>query len=182
MGTAKLSPLSASSRRPACPHEGGTCRAQSPSSLPQSPSSLFLSSSQQAERLTLSLAPQLPADRALGSVRSPMLLPTAPAHITIPRNVLVWLIVQVPLNQMDMPICPSKSQIAGLTGHPDQSVLCRVPLRCQKRLREPAVLASRVSPTPGTFNALWAKNVNPRMRLGLTLYAFTESCNPESLL
>ncbi|KAK2118967.1 LIM domain only protein 7 [Saguinus oedipus] len=51
---------------------------------------------------------------------SPMPLPTAPAQITFPRNLLFWLIVQVPFNQMDMPICPSKSQIAGLTGHPDQ--------------------------------------------------------------
>ncbi|KAK2086089.1 ATP-binding cassette sub- B member 10, mitochondrial [Saguinus oedipus] len=61
-----------------------------------------------------------PADRALGSVRSPVPLPTTPAQITLPRKLLVWLIVQVPFNQMDMPICPSKSQIAGLTGHPDQ--------------------------------------------------------------
>ncbi|KAK2101581.1 Ovostatin 2 [Saguinus oedipus] len=58
--------------------------------------------------------------KALGSVRSPMPLPTAPAQITFPRNLLVWLIVQIPFNQMDMPICPSKSQIASLTGHPDQ--------------------------------------------------------------
>ncbi|KAK2115053.1 Serine/threonine-protein kinase Nek1 [Saguinus oedipus] len=63
---------------------------------------------------------QLPADRALGSVRSPVPLPTTPAQITLPRKLLVWLIVQVPFNQMNMPICPSKSQIAGLTGHPDQ--------------------------------------------------------------
>ncbi|KAK2096185.1 hypothetical protein P7K49_025219 [Saguinus oedipus] len=73
-----------------------------------------------AERSTLSLAPQEPADRALGSVRSPVLLPTTPAQITLPRKLLVWLIVQVLFNQMDMPICPCKSQIAGLTGHPDQ--------------------------------------------------------------
>ncbi|KAK2115058.1 E3 ubiquitin-protein ligase sh3rf1 [Saguinus oedipus] len=59
-------------------------------------------------------------ERALGSVQSPVPLPTAPAQITLPRNLLVCLIVQVPFNQMDMPICPSKSQIAGLTGHPDQ--------------------------------------------------------------
>ncbi|KAK2109112.1 hypothetical protein P7K49_014277 [Saguinus oedipus] len=71
-------------------------------------------------RSTLSLAPQEPADRALGSVRSPVPLPTTPAQITLPRKLLVWLIVQVPFNQMDMPVCPSKSQIAGLTGHPDQ--------------------------------------------------------------
>ncbi|KAK2120917.1 hypothetical protein P7K49_002303 [Saguinus oedipus] len=71
-------------------------------------------------RSTLSLAPQEPADRALGSVRSPVPLPTTPAQITLPRKLLVWHIVQVPFNQMDMPICPSKSQIAGLTGHPDQ--------------------------------------------------------------
>ncbi|KAK2101124.1 hypothetical protein P7K49_022472 [Saguinus oedipus] len=49
-----------------------------------------------------------------------MPLPTALAQITLPRKLLVWLIVQVPFNQMDMPICPSKSQIASLTGHPDQ--------------------------------------------------------------
>ncbi|KAK2097978.1 hypothetical protein P7K49_023429 [Saguinus oedipus] len=49
-----------------------------------------------------------------------MPLPTAPAQITLPRKLLVWLIVHVPFNQMDMPICPSKSEIAGLTGHPDQ--------------------------------------------------------------
>ncbi|KAK2082941.1 hypothetical protein P7K49_038177 [Saguinus oedipus] len=61
-------------------------------------------------------------------MRSPVPLPTAPAQITFPRNLLVWLIVQVPFNQMDMPICPSKSHIAGLTGHPDQRVPCRVPL------------------------------------------------------
>ncbi|KAK2096683.1 hypothetical protein P7K49_025717, partial [Saguinus oedipus] len=61
-----------------------------------------------------------PADRELGSVRSPMLLPTTPAQITLPRKLLVWLIVQVLFNQMNMPICPSKSQIASLTGHPDQ--------------------------------------------------------------
>ncbi|KAK2115830.1 A disintegrin and metalloproteinase with thrombospondin motifs 3 [Saguinus oedipus] len=60
---------------------------------------------------------------ALGSVRSPVPLPTAPAQITLPRKLLVWLIVQVPFNQMDMPICPSKSQIASLTGHPDQFLM-----------------------------------------------------------
>ncbi|KAK2107136.1 hypothetical protein P7K49_016650 [Saguinus oedipus] len=53
--------------------------------------------------------------------------------------------------------------------------------RWLNRLHEPAALASRVSPTPGTFNVLWAKKVCPRMRLGLTLCAFTESCNPEFL-
>ncbi|KAK2092315.1 hypothetical protein P7K49_028843 [Saguinus oedipus] len=37
-----------------------------------------------------------------------------------PRKLLVWLTVQVPFNQMDVPICPSNSQIAGLTGRPDQ--------------------------------------------------------------
>ncbi|KAK2093675.1 hypothetical protein P7K49_027413 [Saguinus oedipus] len=48
-----------------------------------------------------------------------MPLPTAPAQIMLPRNLLVWLTVQVPLNQMDMLICPPKSQTASLTGHPD---------------------------------------------------------------
>ncbi|KAK2093494.1 hypothetical protein P7K49_027232 [Saguinus oedipus] len=55
-------------------------------------------------------------------MRSPMPLPTAPAQITFPRNLLVWLIVQVLFNQVDMPICPSKSQIAGLTGHPNNVI------------------------------------------------------------
>ncbi|KAK2101663.1 hypothetical protein P7K49_019329 [Saguinus oedipus] len=118
--SSKTAAPSASNRCPACPRQGGTRRARSTSSLPQSPSSPSLSSSPQAERLTLSLAPQSPADRALGSVRSPVPLPTAHAQITLPRKLLVWLIVQVLFNQMDMPICPSKSQIACLTGHPDQ--------------------------------------------------------------
>ncbi|KAK2118311.1 hypothetical protein P7K49_005198 [Saguinus oedipus] len=79
----------------------------------------------------------------MGSVRSPVPLPTTPAQITLPRKLLVWLIVQVPFNQMNIAICPSKSQIAGLTGHPDQLVLRRVSLRrWPKRRREPAALAS----------------------------------------
>ncbi|KAK2098785.1 hypothetical protein P7K49_024236 [Saguinus oedipus] len=52
-------------------------------------------------------------------MRSPVPLPTSLGQIMLPRKLLVWLTVQVPFNQMDMPICPSKSQIAGLTGHPD---------------------------------------------------------------
>ncbi|KAK2101572.1 hypothetical protein P7K49_019238 [Saguinus oedipus] len=57
--------------------------------------------------------------------------PTAPAQMKLPRNLLVWLTVQVSgFNQMDMLICPPKSQIAGLTGHPDQCVLCGVSLHC----------------------------------------------------
>ena len=51
---------------------------------------------------------------------------TALAQTPLPRNLLVWLTVQVPFNQMDMLICPPKSQIAGLAGHPDQCVLCGV--------------------------------------------------------
>ncbi|KAK2114267.1 hypothetical protein P7K49_008533 [Saguinus oedipus] len=51
-----------------------------------------------------------------------MSLPTTLAHITLPRKLLVWLIVQVPFNQMNMPICASKSQIAGLSGHPDHQL------------------------------------------------------------
>ncbi|KAK2116040.1 hypothetical protein P7K49_006666, partial [Saguinus oedipus] len=65
-------------------------------------------------------APQLPAVWALGSVRSPLRQPTALAQITIPRNLLVWLTIQVLFNQMDMSICPPKTQIASSTGHPDQ--------------------------------------------------------------
>ncbi|KAK2110925.1 hypothetical protein P7K49_010671 [Saguinus oedipus] len=56
---------------------------------------------------------------------------------------------------------------------------CAVAPALLNRPREPAALASHVSPTPGTFNILWAKKVRPRMQLKLTLCAFTESCNPE---
>ncbi|KAK2101652.1 hypothetical protein P7K49_019318 [Saguinus oedipus] len=64
--------------------------------------------------------PKLPADWALGSMRSPILWPTAPAQISLARNFLVWLTIQVPFNQIDMSIFTAKSQIAGLTRHPDQ--------------------------------------------------------------
>ena len=47
---------------------------------------------------------------------------------------------------------------------------------------ETAVLASRVSPTLGNLPVLWATKIRLEMRLGLTLCAFTESCNPELLL
>ncbi|KAK2101237.1 hypothetical protein P7K49_022585, partial [Saguinus oedipus] len=63
---------------------------------------------------------------------------------------------------------------------PCATVMWRQP----NRPHEPAALelASRVSSTPGTFKVLWAKNVHPAMWLGLTLCAFTESCNLESPL
>ena len=51
--------------------------------------------------------------------------PTALAQTPFPWNLLTWLTVQVPFNQMDMPICSLKSQIAGSTGHPDHCTLCR---------------------------------------------------------
>ena len=60
----------------------------------------------------------------------PVQWPTALAQMSLPWNLLVWLTVWVPFNQMDMLICPPKSQIASLTGHPDQCVLCGVPLGC----------------------------------------------------
>ena len=50
--------------------------------------------------------------------------PTALAQTPFPWNLLAWLTVQVLFNQMDMPICPLKSQIAGSTGHPDLCALC----------------------------------------------------------
>ncbi|KAK2094871.1 hypothetical protein P7K49_026331 [Saguinus oedipus] len=67
-------------------------------------------------------------------MRSPVPLPNALATITLLRNLLVCLIVQDPFNKMDMPIYPSKSQTARLTGHPDQSVLC--PVLCGVALAE----------------------------------------------
>ncbi|KAK2115756.1 hypothetical protein P7K49_006382 [Saguinus oedipus] len=86
-------------------------------SMVQIPSSMPQNSTQSAAVTTFTQDRQI---RALGSVRSPLPLPTTPAQITLPMKLLVWLTVQVPFNQMDMPICPSNSQIASLTGHPDQ--------------------------------------------------------------
>ena len=50
--------------------------------------------------------------------------PTALAQKPFPWNLLAWLAVQVLFNQMDMPICPLKSQIAGSTGYLDPCTLC----------------------------------------------------------
>ena len=49
--------------------------------------------------------------------------PTALPQMPFPWNLLAWPTVQVPFNQLDTPICPLKSQIAGSTGHLDLCAL-----------------------------------------------------------
>ena len=91
--------------------------------------------------------------------------PTKPDH-------LAWLTVQVPFNQMDMPICPLKSQIAGSTGHPDLCALCGVLWSAAALQRRPpaapaagcAALAPRVSFIPGNFPVLWATKIGLEMQ------------------
>ena len=68
--------------------------------------------------------------------------PSALAQTPFPWNLLAWLLVQVPFNQMDMPICPLQSQIAGSTGHLDQCALCGA-------LCSAAALQHRPKPLPG---------------------------------
>ena len=92
-----------------------------------------------------------------------MQLATALAQTPLPRNLLVWLTVQVPFNQMDMLICPPKSQIAGLTGHQDQCILCGVPVCCGASRNGPcklrglpmSLLHLEISPFCGQQRSIW---------------------------
>ena len=77
--------------------------------------------------------------------------PTALAQMLLPRNLLVWLTVQVLFNQMDMLICPSKSQSA--------AVLRRQPkwLHQPKQLRwcPVSLLHLGISPFCGQQRSVW---------------------------
>ena len=69
--------------------------------------------------------------------------PTALPQTPFPWNLLAWFTVQVPFSQIDMPICPLKSQIASSTGHLDQYALCGVLCSAAAlQRRPPAALAA----------------------------------------
>ena len=100
--------------------------------------------------------------------------PIALAQTPFSWNLLAWLTVQVPFSQMDMPICPLKSQIAGSTGHPDQCALCRA-------LRSAAALQRRLPAAPAKTSAWRPASL---LYLGISLFCGQQrsiwKCGPDS--
>ena len=83
--------------------------------------------------------------------------------------------VQVPFSQIDMPVCPLKSQISSSTGHPDKRALCGALCRASHRhpaWRPASPLYLGISLFCGQQRSVWKRSSDSPLR------AFTESFNP----